>query len=222
MTTVSLTFDQFLPVNKNGKSLTSKQREDKRFYDSNIAGVTFYNTSANVGAFVGYMEYQPENAYDPHAVAIYEHTGRLIGYLPKSEHRKYSNWIGDMNRVAVVGFIYHFYIASEDAIKIGGCVEAMKMYSDEEYDMFSEIIIKKFEENKSQYEFVEKDTTRYYERCHENDTVETVQQNQNEQNVQESTDSEVIQEYEEDKNLDTLKWIAIAAISISAIFAIFI
>ena len=220
MMTVNLTFDQFMPINKNGKSLTDNQRKNKRFYASNIAGVSFYNTSANVGPFIGYMEYQPNNAYDPHAVAVYEHNGRLIGYLPKSEHRKYSSWIEKMNRVTVVGYIYHFYISSEDVIKIGGYVEAMKMYTDEDYDMFSEIIKKKYEENKSQYEYVEKDTARYYEHCHKNDTKQLVQ-TQDEHNVQEQTIIQDTQEYEEDKNIDTLKWIAIAAISISVIFVIF-
>ena len=219
---VNLTFDQCQPIQKNGKPLTPKQREEKRFYSSNIAGVTFHNTDSNVGPFVGYMEPEPDNIYDSHAVAIYEHTGRLIGYLPKSEHRKYSAWRSNMNKVVVVGFIHNFYLPSENRFGLAGYVEAIKLYTDEEYNLLENLIREHFQQNLEMYKYHQKDTIKYYNKCNPKKEKPVVQDTAAETTESVEEDTIIVDEYEEETNMNSLKWISIAAITIFAIFGMFL
>lgn len=69
----------------------------KGFEDFEIAGLQHHIAWWNVGAFDGhnaYIQHQADNAYDPHAMAIYvnEH---LIGFVPKKCSKKLHDKLGE-------------------------------------------------------------------------------------------------------------------------------
>lgn len=79
-------------------------RSQCRCFKCPIAGVQYRNDKEDVGGFFGYVKLEPENEFDPNAVAIYRNDGKLIGYIPKDMTREYREWTSEERRPCV-GFI---------------------------------------------------------------------------------------------------------------------
>ena len=74
------------------------------YYNTRIAGVQYRNTSADVGAFLGFVKPDPNNEHDPNAIGIYNNEGKLLGYIPKDDLPDYREW-ASKDILPCVGFI---------------------------------------------------------------------------------------------------------------------
>jgi len=73
-------------------------------WTTNVAGVSKRCSTKDVGGIVGYVDAEPTNTYNPHAMAVYLHTGRHIGYIYDSELEDYRSW-SRCKRLPFVGYI---------------------------------------------------------------------------------------------------------------------
>ncbi len=71
---------------------------------TSIAGVTYHNEASDKGGFLGYVSSDPDNSYDPHAIAIYTREGRLVGYLPKDSTSSFRQW-SQKEHLPCIGYI---------------------------------------------------------------------------------------------------------------------
>ena len=71
---------------------------------TSIAGVTYHNEASDKGGFLGYVSSDPDNTYDPHAIAIYTREGRLVGYLPKNSTASFRQW-SQKEHLPCIGYI---------------------------------------------------------------------------------------------------------------------
>lgn len=74
------------------------------YYNTRIAGVQYRNTTADVGAFLGFVKPDILNEHDPNAVGIYNNEGKLLGYIPKDDLPNYRKW-ASKDILPCVGFI---------------------------------------------------------------------------------------------------------------------
>ena len=74
------------------------------YYNTRIAGVQYRNTTADVGAFLGFVKHDPNNEHDPNAIGIYNNEGKLLGYIPKDDLPDYREW-ASKDILPCVGFI---------------------------------------------------------------------------------------------------------------------
>lgn len=74
------------------------------YYNTRIAGAQYRNTSADVGAFLGFVKPDPNNEHDPNAIGIYNNEGKLLGYIPKDDLPDYREW-ASKDILPCVGFI---------------------------------------------------------------------------------------------------------------------
>lgn len=73
-------------------------------WTTNVAGASKRCTKEDVGGIVGYVEAEPTNKYNPDAMAVYLHTGRLIGYIYDTELDDYRYW-SRCKKLPFVGYI---------------------------------------------------------------------------------------------------------------------
>lgn len=73
-------------------------------WTTNVAGASKRCTKEDVGGIVGYVEAEPTNAFNPNAMAVYLHTGRLIGYIYDTELDDYRYW-SRCKKLPFVGYI---------------------------------------------------------------------------------------------------------------------
>ena len=77
---LNMTYNGTLPTQKPDGSFTNIYNP---LWDFNLAGVNYReNIRDYVGVFDGYLQPEPENEYDPDAIAIYHSDGHHLGYIP--------------------------------------------------------------------------------------------------------------------------------------------
>lgn len=82
-------------------------REGWRYEDewyTYVAGVAHYVTKFDEGGFAGWVENDSDNTYDRQAMGVYNHNGRLLGYIPADELKEYRKWC-DAKPCPCVGYI---------------------------------------------------------------------------------------------------------------------
>lgn len=87
-------------------------------YFCSIAGAQYRNTRKNIGAFLGTVRPDPDNEYDPNAIAIYDGK-RLVGFIPRAEQADFREW-SDKPELLCVGFIQ-----AGDGVPIYGKVKVL-------------------------------------------------------------------------------------------------
>ena len=70
-----------------------------------IAGINYRASKYDIGGFSGWVGPDPDNAYDPNAMGVYNAFGKLLGYIPAKELKEYRKWCGAQPQPCV-GFIY--------------------------------------------------------------------------------------------------------------------
>ncbi len=89
---LNMTYDGPLPMERPDGSYT---RYDSQLWSFDIAGINYcQGIKKYVGKFDGYINPEPDNLYDPNAIAIYHRDGHHLGYI-KATHtataRKFTN-----------------------------------------------------------------------------------------------------------------------------------
>lgn len=79
---IGMTYNGPLPIIKPDGEYTCIYNP---LWDFNIAGINYRKGIVNyVGEFIGYIEPEPTNKYDPDAIAIYHADGHHLGYIPSN------------------------------------------------------------------------------------------------------------------------------------------
>lgn len=84
--TLDMTYEGPLPLEKPDGTYTSIYNTIETF---DIAGINFRtNIDKYVGDWMGYLDPEPTNKYDPNAIAIFHQYGHHLGYIPgvSTEH----------------------------------------------------------------------------------------------------------------------------------------
>lgn len=131
-TVVHINVDLSSSRTPKGRKISESRRNNNRYFSSVIAGVNYHNT--DIKSFVGYVKPDPTNEFDKNAIGVYEHDGTFVGYLPKKEQERYNRWKSDENSMAVIGYIYKFFQTKENRFMLGGHMNIVKIYDDEEQD----------------------------------------------------------------------------------------
>lgn len=80
---LNMTYDGPMPEQKPDGSYTSIYVTYLRY---NIAGINYRKRVKDyVGKFMGYIQPEPTNQYDPNAIAVYAEDGHHLGYIPEAE-----------------------------------------------------------------------------------------------------------------------------------------
>lgn len=75
----------FYKSKESGNVYPSEYWHMNNFVQFNVAGVNFRgDLSDYLGEFVGRIEAEPDNEYDPNAIRVVHQDGRHIGYVPKN------------------------------------------------------------------------------------------------------------------------------------------
>ena len=78
--TLNMTYEGPLPLEKPDGTYTSIYSTIESY---DIAGINFRpGIDKYVGDFMGYLDPEPTNKYDPNAIAIYHQYGHHLGYIP--------------------------------------------------------------------------------------------------------------------------------------------
>lgn len=81
----------------------------------NIAGIEYRNNiDEYLGEFVGVLEAEPTNPYDPNAIKILAHDGHHVGYVPK-------DMTDEVRKVANLPCPCFFYIGKRNGIYFSDC-----------------------------------------------------------------------------------------------------
>ena len=103
---LNMTYNGTMPMQKPDCSYTCIYNP---LLDFNLAGVNYRkNIRDYVGVFDGYLQPEPDNEYDPDAIAVYHADGHHIGYIPQN----YTDDIRDLELpfpIAVFGEIEEGY-----------------------------------------------------------------------------------------------------------------
>lgn len=79
---LNMTYNGTMPTQKPDGSYTCIYNP---LWDFNLAGVNYRkNIRDYVGVFEGYIQPEPENEYDPDAIAVYHADGHHLGYIPQN------------------------------------------------------------------------------------------------------------------------------------------
>lgn len=79
---LNMTYNGTLPTQKPDGSYTCIYNP---LWDFNLAGVNYRkNIRDYVGVFEGYLQPEPDNEYDPDAIAVYHANGHHLGYIPQN------------------------------------------------------------------------------------------------------------------------------------------
>jgi len=79
---LNMTYNGTLPTQKPDGSYTCIYNP---LWDFNLAGVNYRkNIRDYVGVFDGYLQPEPDNEYDPDAIAVYHADGHHLGYIPQN------------------------------------------------------------------------------------------------------------------------------------------
>ena len=77
---LAMTYTGAMPMQKPDGSYTCIYNP---LWDFNLAGVNYRkNMRDYVGVFEGYIQPEPDNEYDPYAIAVYHTDGHHLGYIP--------------------------------------------------------------------------------------------------------------------------------------------
>lgn len=61
--------------------------KSRKFIDIELKGLQHHNIdNSDIGRFIGYAQIEPENSFDNYAVAIYNSSGKKLGYIPKHNY----------------------------------------------------------------------------------------------------------------------------------------
>ncbi len=88
-------------------------------FHTRIAGVSYHNDIQDIGGFFGYVRHDPENEYDPNAIAVHRNDGSLVGYIPKDETDELRAWSSE-EKLPCMGFI-----AQGDDVSMWGRVKIL-------------------------------------------------------------------------------------------------
>ena len=79
---LNMTYNGTMPMQKLNGSYTCIYNP---LWDFNLAGVNYRkNIRDYVGVFDGYLQPEPDNEYDPDAIAVYHADGHHLGYIPQN------------------------------------------------------------------------------------------------------------------------------------------
>ena len=79
----NMTYDGPLPVMKPNWTFCDI---DSEIVNYKIAGINYQRGLKNYeGNFIGYLQPEPQNKYDPNAIAIHHRDGKLLGYIPADQ-----------------------------------------------------------------------------------------------------------------------------------------
>ena len=79
---LNMTYNGTMPMQKPDGSYTCIYNP---LWDFNIAGVNYRkNIRDYVGVFNGYLQPEPDNEYDPDAIAVYHEDRHHLGYIPQN------------------------------------------------------------------------------------------------------------------------------------------
>lgn len=78
---------------------------DEDEWHTYIAGLPYHAATHDVGGFWGWIEHEVGNKYDRNAMAVYNSSGKLLGYIPAKEVSDYRDWC-DSQPVPCTGYIY--------------------------------------------------------------------------------------------------------------------
>lgn len=73
-----------------------------------ISGITHHCRAEDIGIVYGYIYNEPNNHYDPNAVAIIHDNGKKLGYIRKIDLEDYRDFAGQSSQLPFVGFIEVF------------------------------------------------------------------------------------------------------------------
>ena len=77
---LNMTYDGPLPTMKPDGGFTDLQSTILTY---NIVGINFRRGLSNyIGDFIGYIQPEPKNQYDPNAISIHHSDGKHLGYIP--------------------------------------------------------------------------------------------------------------------------------------------
>jgi len=82
---VSIQRLEYFCVKDKGYHVTVWPKNQSQFdiVEFNIAGISYRdNIDNHLGEFVGTLEAEPTNAYDPNAIKVLAHDGHHVGYVP--------------------------------------------------------------------------------------------------------------------------------------------
>ncbi len=85
-----------------------------------ISGLKHHINENNWGTFNGYVIAEVNNPYDSHAIAVYEKSGRLLGYVPKKKNKSLHKYIlSHGGKSHAYGFVrvYHGQVSGNVCIK---------------------------------------------------------------------------------------------------------
>lgn len=126
-------------------------------FNTYIAGVSYYLTEENIGAFVGTVDFEPENQYDENAIAVYNMNNQVIGYIPRSKQAAYKKFSNDAPSPCV-GYIIP---SNSSQYTLYGRVKIIKPYN-EEYINHEIASYLSWAENKYGDKFVPDDLKKQY------------------------------------------------------------
>lgn len=79
-------------------------------WTTNVAGVSLHCGKEDIGGIIGYVKAEPTNTYNPNAMAVYLHTGKLIGYIADRELDDYRYW----SRCKTMPFVGYINVYNSD------------------------------------------------------------------------------------------------------------
>lgn len=85
-------------------TLEIKDGDNSEEYYTYIAGVNYQCTIKDKGSFIGVVARDTQNKYDKNALAIYNTKGKKLGYIPKDDVNRISEWCKDDN-IFCIGYI---------------------------------------------------------------------------------------------------------------------
>lgn len=95
------------PFRDGGFNISLSPRKGYGFYE--LVGMFYYLNENNYGRFNGYAVAEIDNNNDKYAIAIYEESGKQIGYLSKSKSKERQNFfnyiINEGGKVHAYGYV---------------------------------------------------------------------------------------------------------------------
>ena len=91
---LGMTYDGKIPIEKPDGTYTNIY---KHVLSYSISGINYRDhINRYVGSFMGYLQPEPDNPYDPNAIAIHHSDGHHLGYIPAD----YTDDVRDLTRSA--------------------------------------------------------------------------------------------------------------------------
>ena len=104
---LNLKYDGQFPMERPDGSYT---RYDSKLWTFDIAGINYQKgIKKYVGKFDGYIQPEPDNLYDPNAIAIYHRDGHQLGYIKATHTATARQFIQSQFPYPCLGYIDESY-----------------------------------------------------------------------------------------------------------------